>query len=205
MKKLLLVVALGFMGMIAKAQDGDAAWGGQGAKVVNVGYGVGSIWKTLFKLTAGFTNSKTTAVGPIAVGFEYGVSEKIGVGVQLGYGSVKNVSTDPGANSNGGDLITTEELKSLQVFARGNYHFGQSEKFDPYLGLGLGYGNFKYTVTDNESDPNYQFSGGISVPSSFIYSGALGAKYYFTSNIGIYAEIGYVTGSYFQGGIAIKF
>lgn len=203
MKKVLLVVVLGLTGMIAKAQDESSAWGGQGTKVVNLGYGVGSIWKTLFKLSAGFTNSKTTAVGPYAAGFEYGVSDKIGVGVQFGYGSVKNVSTDPGANSNGGDLITTEELKSLQIFARGNYHFGQSEKFDPYLGLGLGYGNFKLTSSDN--DPNYSFNSAVSIPSAFIYSGALGAKYYFTSNIGIYAEIGYVTGSYFQGGIAIKF
>jgi opacity protein-like surface antigen len=203
MKKVLLVVVLGLTGMIAKAQDEDMAWGGQGTKVVNAGYGVGSIWKTLFKLTAGFSNSKTTAMGPVALGFEYGVSEKIGVGVQFGYGSVKNVSTDPGANSNGGDLITTEELKSFQVFARGNYHFGQSAKFDPYLGLGLGYGNFKYTIKDN--DTGYDPTSVFSVPSAFIYSGALGAKYYITSNIGIYAELGYVTGSYFQGGIAIKF
>ncbi|MCX6317087.1 MAG: outer membrane beta-barrel protein [Bacteroidetes bacterium] len=203
MKKVMLVAVFAFAGMIAKAQEGDGAWAGQGTKVVNLGYGVGSIWKTLFKLSAGFTNSKTTAVGPYAVGFEYGVSEKIGVGVQLGYGSVKNVSTDPGANSNGGDLITTEELKSLQIFARGNYHFGQSEKFDPYLGLGLGYGNFKLNSSDN--DANYSFNSAVSIPSAFIYSGALGAKYYFTSNIGLYAEIGYVTGSYFQGGIAIKF
>jgi len=202
MKKSILLIAVAFAAFSAKAQDG-AAWGGQGTKVVNLGYGVGSIWKTLFKLSGSFSNSKTTATGPYAVGFEYGVSDHLGVGVQLGYGSVKNVTTDAGANSNGGDLITTEELKSFQFFARGNYHFGSSEKFDPYLGLGLGYGNFKYTYKDN--DNGQDVSTGFKVPSSFIYSGALGARYYFSSNIGVYAEIGYVTGSFFQGGLVVKF
>jgi hypothetical protein len=60
-------------------------------------------------------------------------------------------------------------------------------------------------LTSSDNDANYDYSSSVSIPSAFIYSGALGAKYYFTSNIGIYAEIGYVTGSYFQGGIAIKF
>ncbi len=203
MRKLLFVFAFAMIAISVKAQDEGAAWGGQGSSVINFGYGIGSIWKTGFKLMAGFTGSKVTSVGPVVAGYEYGVSEKIGVGFQLGYGSIKNVSTDAGANSNGGDLITTEELKSFQVMVRGNYHFGQSEKFDPYLGLGLGYGNFKYTITDN--DPIQSPVTGFAIPSSFLYSGALGAKYYFSSNIGIYAEVGYVTGSFFQGGIAIKF
>jgi opacity protein-like surface antigen len=203
MKKLLFVFAFAVITISVKAQDESAAWGGQGTAVVNLGYGVGSVWKTLFKVSASFTGSKVTASGPFAIGFEYGVSNKIGIGVQLGYGSVKSVSTDPGGASDGGDLITTEELKSLQILARGNLHFGQSEKFDPYIGLGLGYGNFKYTITDN--DPNSSPAFGFAVPSAFIYTGALGAKYYFSSSVGIYAEVGYVTGAFFQGGIAIKF
>jgi opacity protein-like surface antigen len=203
MKKFILILTVAFACSSAKAQEGDGAWGGQGTKVVNIGYGVGSVWKTLFKVSSAFTGSKVTASGPFAIGFEYGVSDKIGIGIQLGYGSVKNVSTDPGGSSTGGDLITTEELKSLQIMARGNLHFGHSEKFDPYLGLGLGYGNFKYTITDN--DPGSTPFFGFAVPSAFIYSGALGAKYYFASSFGIYAEVGYVTGSFFQGGIAIKF
>ncbi len=205
MKKVLLL-ALGFFCLAItklQAQNEDAAWGGQGTTVINFGYGVGSVWKTLFKISAGFTGSKVTALGPVAAGFEYGVSDKIGVGIQLGYGNVKNVSTDPGGNSNGGDLITTEKLSSFQVFARGNYHFGQSEKFDPYLGLGLGYGNFKYEISDNDASASPVFA--FAIPSAFVFSGALGAKYYFATNFGIYAEVGYVTGSYIQGGIAIKF
>jgi opacity protein-like surface antigen len=184
------------------AQDDDLAFGGQGTTVINAGYGIGSVWKNLFKISAGFTGAKVTSLGPVAAGFEIGVTDHIGVGLQVGYGEVKSVSTDPGNNSNGGDLITTEKLTSLQIMARGNYHFGQSSKFDPYLGLGLGYGNFKYSYSDN--DPNYPGTGTFAIPSAFVYTGALGARYYFASSFGIYAEVGYVTGSYLQVGIVVR-
>lgn len=205
MKKALFASAIFMLAFSAKsvAQDEDAAWSGQGTVVVNAGYGFGNIWKTLFKVSSGFTGSKVTATGPIALGFEYGVAEKIGVGVQLGYGQVKSTSTDVGGNSNGGDLTSTESLTSIQALVRGNYHFGSSEKFDPYIGLGLGYGNFKYKYSDN--DPNYPDAGTFAVPSAFGFSGALGARYYVASNIGIYAEIGYVTGSIAQVGLNVKF
>jgi outer membrane protein W len=188
MKKVLFVSALFILAASTKsvAQDAAGAWGGKGSKVVNVGYGFGSIWKTLFKLSGASVKS----TGPVALGFEYGVAEKIGVGVQLGYGQIKATSTS-------GSTTTEEKLTSFQAFARGNYHFGSSAKFDPYIGLGLGYGNFKYTTNNSSTS--------ISVPSAFGFTGALGARYYFSTNIGVYAEIGYVTGSFAQAGIVAKF
>jgi outer membrane protein W len=188
MKKVLFVSALLILAASTKsfAQDATGAWGGKGTKVVNLGYGFGSIWKTLFKLSGASVKS----TGPIALGFEYGVADKIGVGVQLGYGEIK-------ANSTIGSSKVDEKLTSFQAFARGNYHFGSSAKFDPYIGVGLGYGNFKYTSNSSSTS--------ISIPSAFGFTGALGARYYFSSNIGIYAEIGYVTGSFAQAGLVAKF
>lgn len=205
MKKVIIFAAIIAISSTTKtfAQDESTAWSGQGSVVVNAGYGFGNIWKTLFKVSSGFTGSKVSATGPVALGFEYGVAERIGVGLQLGYGQVKSVSTDPGGNSNGGDLVSTESLTSIQALVRGNYHFGNSEKFDPYIGLGLGYGNFKYKYSDN--DALYPDNGKFSIPSAFGFSGALGARYYVASNIGIYAEIGYVTGSIAQVGLNVKF
>jgi outer membrane protein W len=189
MKKVLFVSALFVLAVSSKSfaqEGGDGAWAGKGTKVVNVGYGFGSIWKTLFKLTG--ASVKTT--GPVALGFEYGVADKIGVGVQLGYSQLK-------ATSGSGSSAIDEKLTSFQALVRGNYHFGNSAKFDPYLGLGIGYGNFKYTSNSTSTS--------IAIPSAFGFSGALGARYYFSSNIGIYAEIGYVTGSFAQAGVVAKF
>jgi outer membrane protein W len=199
MKKVLFVSALFMFAVSAKSiaqDDNGGAWGGKGTVVVNAGYGFGNIWKTLFKVAAGFSSNEVKATGPIAAGFEYGVSEKIGIGLQLGYGQVKSTAKN-------NTYTQTETLTSFQALARGNYHFGSSAKFDPYIGLGLGYGNFKYKYTD--TDPSADPVSTFAIPSAFGFSGALGARYYFSPNIGIYAEVGYVTGSIAQAGAVVKF
>jgi opacity protein-like surface antigen len=198
MKKVLFVSALFMFAVSAKSiaqDDNGGAWGGKGTKVINAGYGFGNIWKTLFKLSSGFSGNTVSATGPVALGFEYGVAEKIGIGVQLGYGQVKSTST--------GTFTSNETLTSFQAFARGNYHFGSSAKFDPYIGVGMGYGNFKYKYSDN--DPSSDPLETISIPSAFGFTAALGARYYVSQNIGVYAEIGYVTGSIAQVGLVAKF
>jgi outer membrane protein W len=199
MKKVLFVSALFLFAVTSKsmAQDGEGgAWGGNGTIVVNAGYGFGNIWKSLFKAVGSFSGNKVTATGPIALGFEYGVAEKIGVGLQLGYGQVKSTAKS-------GSFTQSESLTSIQALVRANYHFGSSAKFDPYIGLGLGYGNFKYKYTD--TDPTADPVSTFSVPGAFGFSGALGARYFFSEKIGIYAEVGYVTGSIAQAGLVAKF
>lgn len=204
MKKVLFLAAILAISTGAFAQDDSGgAWAGKGTKVVNAGYGLGNIWKSLFKFSFGFNDNKVTATGPIALGFEYGVAEKIGVGVQLGYGQVKAVATEKDGIAAGKDYIETSKLTSIQALVRGNYHFGNSAKFDPYIGIGVGYGNFKFSVSDN--DPSYTSNYSIAVPGAFGFSGALGARYYFTPSIGAYAEVGYVGGSLAQLGLVAKF
>jgi len=208
MKKLLIASAMIVaISTSAFAQDESGAAYSKGQNTVSIGYGFISPWKTLFKLSSAFSgaNVKFSQMGPIGLTYENGVAEHISVGIQVAYSMLKNVTTDVNGNSAGGDLITTEKLTQISAILRGNYHFGHSAKFDPYIGLGLGYGNFKYKVEDN--DPNYNSENyfAIAVPGAFGFTGQLGAKYYFSSNIGLYAELGYLAGSYAQVGIAFKF
>jgi outer membrane protein W len=214
MKKLICATAILFAAISSSfAQDGDAAYN-QGQSTLSVGYGFLSPYKTLFKLSsiyggasAGVT-TKYSSLGPIGLTYEYGASEKISAGVQVAYGTIKNVSTEKDGLGAGKDYITTQKLDQLSVILRGNYHFGSSSKFDPYVGLGLGYGNFKYKTTSNDpSDNDAYFSQyyNISVPTSFGITGQVGAKYYFSENIGAYAELGYLAGSFAQIGITAKF
>jgi opacity protein-like surface antigen len=206
MKKVLFVSALFLFAVSSKSiaqDDNGGAWGGQGTIVVNAGYGFGNIWKNLFKFGSLYTSNSVKATGPLALGFEYGVAEKIGIGLQLGYSQIKSTATDKDGIAPGKDYIETSKLTAIQALARANYHFGSSAKFDPYIGLGVGYGNFKFSVTDN--DPASVSTFNISVPGAFGFSGALGARYYFSPNIGIYAEVGYVSGSVAQAGLVAKF
>lgn len=200
MKKVVLLSAIFVIAISSNsfAQD-DLAYS-QGSSTVSVGYGFGNIWKSLFKLTGAFSGGtyKTSSTGPVALTYEYGASEKISVGVAFGYSQVKGDYTDPSDPTSN----YNESLTNISALARANYHFGQSDKFDPYVGIGLGYYNFKYKYKDAQGATD---NSSFSVPTAFGFSGQLGAKYYISSNIGLYAEIGYVGGSLAQLGLTLKF
>jgi outer membrane protein W len=212
MKKLLFATALFALATTASfAQDGDAAFQ-KGSSSLSIGYGFASPYKSLFKLgnifsTDPTTTTKLSSLGPIGVTYEYGVADKISVGLQIAYGTIKNVTTDKDGLGAGKDYIFTQKMNQVSAIARVNYHFSSSEKFDAYGGLGLGYGNFKFTTTSNDPTDNAAdfalFS--IKVPGALGITGQLGAKYYFSSNIGAYAEIGYLAGSFAQLGLTFKF
>jgi outer membrane protein W len=211
MKKLLFATAIMFAATTTFAQDGDVAFT-KGSSSISLGYGFLSPYKSLFKIsnlfgTGAGVSAKYSAIGPVAVTYEYGATEKLGVGLQVGYASNKNVTTTKDGISAGKDYIVTEKLDQISAIARVNYHFGNSSKFDPYAGLGLGYGNFTYKTTTNDptDTPADLALFKISVPGAFGITGQLGAKYYFSPNFGAYAEVGYLAGSFAQLGITAKF
>ena len=131
--------------------------------------------------------SGTITLPPISVSYEKAVTENISVGAIVGYSSSKYV------------YFTTDEYKYTYILigARGNYHFATSEKFDPYAGVTLGYNIV--SVTAPGSGGNYNAKG-----SALLAGGQLGANYYFSSNLGAFAELGYGIGI-LTIGISAKF
>ena len=212
MRKLLFSAAILFAATNTTfAQDGDAAYN-KGQSTISVGYGFASPYKSLFKLINVFAadpsvSTKLTSLGPVGLTYEYGATDKVSVGLQVAYGSIKNVTTDKDGLGTGKDYIVTQKMDQVSAIARVNYHFGSNAKFDPYGGLGLGYGNFKFKTTSNDpSDNAADFAlFNIKVPGAFGITGQLGAKYYFSPNFGAYAEIGYLAGSFAQIGVTAKF
>lgn len=142
----------------------------EGTSVIQLGAGIGSDFGL-----------------PLGASYEYGISDKIGVGAYAGYASK---SYSPGFNS---DYKVT-----YMIFgAKANYHFYQTDKLDTYGGILLGYNSAKVTF-DNQNNfftaPNY---GGV------VYGGTVGARYYFTNNIAAFGELGYGIG-YLTIGLAYK-
>ena len=166
----------------------------KGSSMVSVGYGIGNIWKTF--LNDAISSSipgityKVTAFGPIALNYEYGFLNRFSGGITFAYSKVK------GKYSGYGDSFT-DELTITTILARANYHFGKSEKFDPYIGGGMGYVKSKYN--------NDQSASRNDVPGLLGYSAQLGGRYYFTPSLGAYAELGYVNGSFVQVGLTARF
>lgn len=172
----------------------------QGSSTFTIGYGFPNIGKSILKIgnSAGVTDSKITGVGPLHAKYEYAVSDKVGVGVSVGYVSFADEYTQ---NSGGPTYKYKDAITSLGILARFNYHFGGNDKVDPYVGIGAGYNNWSLKTTTNDPDGT---GNSITIPIKVGFEGGVGVRYYFTPNIGAYAELGYGK-SILQGGLAFKF
>lgn len=204
------IIVLSICALFLSATTSTAQWGGyrahsKGTSMVQVGYGFLNPFKILFKVSGygGFSmSSKVTGFGPFGASYDYAVSDRFGIGLGLAYGNLKNDVTVSGFHSNGGDYIYTQELTQMSALVRGTFHFSKSPKFDPYLGVGLGYYYLKLAVNDNDE---MQEPMTITIPGAFGYTGFLGARYFFSENVGAFAEVGYLAGSLFQLGVTFKF
>lgn len=182
MKKIpVLFIALFAISFCAKAQD-NAYQMGQSTIHLSVG-----VAPTFGLSTSGLGFHSSWSL-PLSGTYEYGVSDRISVGITAGSASQKFTDDQ-------GDGV---KYNYLLIGARGSYHFATSEKFDPYVGLLVGYNNVK--AKDIGSGQS-----GLSAKASGVLPGAyLGANYYFATNIGVHAEVGYGI-SVVTAGISLRF
>ena len=127
----------------------------------------------------GFYSGSIT-LPPISLSYEKAVTDKISVGGIVGYSSSQY-------HYGFGGSSYKWKYSYLLIGARGNYHFATTEKFDPYAGLTLGYNIV--SVKSPRQVQNYSAKG-----SALLFGGQLGANYYFSSNTGAFAELGYGIG-----------
>ena len=168
MKKFLFVkvfvVFLALFGFSYGVSAQDEAFS-KGDKVVQLGIGIGSYidW-------AGYS----TKFPLISGSFEFGIldllNDKAAIGVG-GYLAYTSFGYKGDSNWSISDLI---------VGPRAAFHYQFMEKLDTYAGLMIGYDVVSY----GQKDANLSGSG-------FTSSWYIGARYYFTSSIAIFGELGY--------------
>jgi opacity protein-like surface antigen len=173
------------------------------AIVASIGYGMLNLVKQgVFVQSFNFSKKKVSSLGPIVLGGEYGITNNLGLGIQVGLGRIKGVYTQPGVVG-GQDYVETIIYRSLQVLGKLNYHINLLRDVDAYVGAGLGVTVDRFTTKNNLSTGTI-FTSGNSV-SPLAYTLAVGGRYYFTPQFGAYAEIGYVNGSLLQLGLVARF
>ena len=128
---------------------------------------------------------------PIGAHFEKGITDKIAVGAYAGYSSFK------------GDLA---KISYILVGGRGAYHYGNHvedlpEELDLYGGLTIFYLNTNTKSTNDSPLFGQELGTGSSGRVDFgIFAGA---KYYFSDQLGAFAELG--TGlAWLQIGLAVR-
>lgn len=180
-----------------KRSKGNSGYGfEQGTIAISAGYGWPNLGKAVVTalISDSAINTKPTGVGPIHFRGEYGVSDKMGLGVSVNYISFGATYTELPYNY-------SISRTSLSILARLNIHFGTTESLDPYFGVAAGYKSATWRFTS--TDPAYN---GESVPgfTPFGFETTIGMRYYFSENFGIYTELG-IAKSVIQAGLAVKF
>lgn len=208
MRKHILLMTAIFLGTMATSvaqKKKDEVLFEKKSLVATLGYGtLNLIKKLVFVQAFNFDNRKLTSLGPIVVGGEYGLTNNLGLGLQVGWGQVKGVYTQRGVLSGGGDYVETIRYQSLQFLARTNYHVNIASNLDTYIGAGLGILSDSYATKNNASTVGNTFVSGQKV-SPISYTLAVGGRYYFSSRLGAYAEFGFVSGSLLQLGMVARF
>lgn len=176
----------------------------EGDHTLSVGHGAVTFLGNINRTFDTYLDLGFKSLGPLYLKYEYGVTDRIGLGISFAYAtnewSYRYESTDGQGNTVYYNEST--ERDTYSVLARFNYHFGNSERFDPYFGFGLGYrdANWKSNTTGPDG------GSGVDLKSlmPFGFEFTLGARYFFTDNIGLYAEVGGAK-SVLQGGLVAKF
>jgi len=189
--RIILFLFLFFVFVKSFAQEQKSLSYNKGDFMLMAGHGIGNIWKTYLKQVVNLPGISydVRSAGPYSLAAEYAFSNRISAGIHAGYSRIT------GKYEGYGDSFT-DRLTIFSMLARANYHFLRHEKWDLYAGGGIGYVSSKYANSDSDSRGK---------PGKFGYSGQLGVRYLWSSRRGLYAEAGYVGGSFVQVGVTVRF
>lgn len=205
-KKIISGVALAIFAACVQPNTASAQAVEEGNILIDVYYGFPNLYGATFKRAYANSgteeNVKISSLGPIGLRGEYMVSDKIGLGLDIGFNNTKLTYTEFDAfdNKDYDYDFKTQKIGAMVTF---NYHFLESnDNLDAYFMVGAGYGNRSFTF--ESTDPNYTdetIDGLIPVASRI----GVGMRYFFTDNIGVNLAIGFGQGGLVNGGLSLKF
>jgi hypothetical protein len=178
-----LLVSLFVLGFwVANAQEVA-----KGDKIVNLGVGLG----TALYSGSGYTGTVPPVSGSLEVVIKDDLFDgqgAVGIGGYLGYASYKWMYSGWGW-----------KYSNIIIGPRGYLHYSLIDKLDTYVGAMIGYNIVSSKETGN-SIPGYDYSassGGV------IFSGFVGARYFFNDNVAGIVELGSGI-AYLNLGVALR-
>ena len=170
----------------------------RGIQLISLGYGAPNMGGLVFKaIKDDNPDASASGIGPLYLKYEYAMTNNIGLGLVTRYTSskleypVKSTGYDVNGNPTAEDSTYTygQSMTSIGAMARFNYHFSTSRRFDPYAGIGLGYGYSKLKL-DLGGDLK-GINTTVKSPTPLAMELTIGARYFFSSKIAAYGEIGF--------------
>ncbi|CAG5083361.1 hypothetical protein [Parvicella tangerina] len=180
----------------------------EGTILVDAYYGFPNLYTTTIKQayasSSGSSNVKVGGIGPVGGKIEYLLADRIGLGLDVNYTNTFVSYDEMGVDSTSGNTTNYNYEVSrsvLRIFPRINFHFGNSDVFDGYAGVGAGYRMASWKFESNDPDFGDQSVDGL-IPVSF--RAFVGGRYFFTDALGLNFEIGLGGGALLQGGLSLK-
>ncbi len=156
----------------------------QGDQIINVGLGVDPFYSF-----SSYNGASKKSFGPIVAGYEYIVTEKLGIG-RIGVGGIIRQSFYSQKYNSNYYSSFNDKASRTAIIARAAYHFDLPVKgLDLYAGVGAGFyfHNRKSTYT-TYSGINSESSDVSVAPGHYIFGGV---RYFFTEGFGVYGEFGH--------------
>ena len=132
------------------------------------------------KSTNDTTDGALSTVVPIS--FEYGVTDKIGIGADFIYNNYF---------INDSDRVSLSSVKAFDYGVRGYYHPLNSDFYDLSIGLGFGLTSIKWTYETVAIAPGISNTPEPSKGSGFYINLDIKNKFWFTEHVGAYLNVGY--------------
>lgn len=173
MKKIILLTTI----ILSSFATINAQQLSEGNSMINLGIGLGSYF------TSG--TGYNTTIPPVEGAYEYMITENISVGGFAGaYGAKYETNYDIAYNF-------SSKFSYFYGGAIGNFHFVNTDKFNAYGGVKLGYVNAS-TSTDSNDDYLDELLETLDyTDSGVIYGVQLGGRYFVSEKLAINAELGY--------------
>ena len=173
-----------------------------GDNIFAFGYGFGTFAQALAATYDEYYDYDFTVTGPLFARYEYAITDHMGVGINFAYAEWVYKYQYDSYNSSNSIVIGKDYYTTYSILGRFNLHFGNSEKFDPFWGVATGYR--KGTLKKDNNNHYNNGSDDFVIPFPLGLETTIGARYYFSKNVGIYIETG-LAKAIFQTGISIKF
>ena len=141
-------------------------------------YGTTSTFSTTINgLTITNTEKDGTASSVIPIGFEYGISNRFGIGADITFSNYF---------INDSDKVNIERVTTTDFGLKFNFHLLNADKNDLYVVLGLGGSKMKWTYAGSATNIIRSANG-----SGTYFSIGITDRIFFSDHIGIFFNLGY--------------
>ncbi len=140
---------------------------------------------------------------------EYMVSDDFGIGLDFNY-EVSGFNYNQRYSVYDTTSMTYQDVKynydytakKFRAMLRLNYHFVQNDRVDAYTAFAGGYKHANRQFKSTDPNAENDIATGAFIPVSLRL--AVGARIYFTENIGAHVELGAFGGGLLQFGLSVK-